>query len=122
MGKVLGLGGVFFKSKDPKALMAWYQRCLGIPDESADYAAFKPETMPKNGCSVWTPFSADTGYFAPSNQTFMFNLVVDNLGEVLAQVVEGGASLVGDVESYDYGRFGWFLDPEGNKVELWEPA
>lgn len=122
MAKVLGLGGLFFKSKDPKALMAWYQRVLGMPGESADYATLMPATMPAGGCTVFSPFKQDTTYFAPSKQDFMFNLVVDDLDGALRQVQEAGGKLVGEVESFDYGRFGWFLDPDGNKVELWEPA
>jgi predicted enzyme related to lactoylglutathione lyase len=77
--------------------------------------------MPPNGLTVWSPFPADTDYFSPSEKQFMFNLVVDDLEEALAQVQKGGASLVGKIEKYDYGRFGWFIDPDGNKVELWQP-
>lgn len=119
MAKAIGIGGIFFKSKDPKALMAWYQGALGL---SPDYAAFMPGTMPAGGCSVFSPFKDDTDYFAPSQRDFMFNLVVDDLDGALRQVAEAGAALAGEVQSFDYGRFGWFMDPDGNKVELWEPA
>lgn len=121
MAKVLGLGGIFFKSRNPQALMAWYQQTLGFSTESTDYASFSPSTMPGGGSTVFSPFKDTTGYFAPSKRDFMFNLIVDNLEEALAQVKSGGAELVGDPQSFDYGRFGWFMDPEGNKVELWEP-
>lgn len=121
MAKALGVGGIFFKSKDPKALMAWYQRALGIPSESPDYAAFMPAAIPAGGCTVFSPFKADSDYFAPSTREFMFNLMVDDLDGALQQVVAAGAELAGEVQSFDYGRFGWFVDPDGNKVELWEP-
>ena len=121
MAKALGVGGIFFKSADPKALMAWYQRALGVPSDSGDYATFFPATMPAGGCTVFSPFMMDTGYFAPSGSSFMFNLVVDDLDGALKQVADAGATLAGDIASYDYGRFGWFIDPDGNKVELWEP-
>ena len=123
MAKVLGIGGIFFKSPDPAQLSAWYARWLGIRlDEGGSAASFHPAGMPAQGLTVWSPFAAGTDYFAPSTHEFMFNLVVDDLDQALKQVQEGGASLAGDVQAYDYGRFGWFMDPDGNKVELWEPA
>lgn len=123
MAKVLGLGGIFFKSKDPKALLAWYQSTLGMSDESGDYVSLFPAAMPAGGCTVFSPFKQDTTYFAPSDQPFMFNLVVDDVDGALAQVVAAGGTLAGEVnDSGEYGRFGWFLDPDGNKVELWQPA
>ena len=121
MAKVLGVGGVFFKASDPMKLGAWYQQWLGVPVEPPYGASFKPGTMPPGGFTAWAPFSDDTTYFEPSSKTFMFNLVVDDLADALAQVAEGGARIVGDVQDEPYGRFGWFVDPEGNKVELWEP-
>ncbi|UGQ45886.1 VOC family protein [Massilia endophytica] len=119
MAKVLGLGGIFFKSKDPKALMRWYSEHLGLPGE--DYVAFEPSAMPPGGSTVFSAFKDDTDYFAPSSQPFMFNLVVDDLDGALKQVQAGGAELLGAREDYDYGSFGRFLDPDGNKVELWQP-
>jgi predicted enzyme related to lactoylglutathione lyase len=124
MAKVLGVGGIFFKSPDPQELCQWYSRWLGLgidSDPGTAYVAFRPATMPKSGYTVWSAFETTTTYFAPSDQAFMFNLVVDNLAEALQQVRTGGAQIVGDVEQSQYGRFGWFLDPDGNKVELWEP-
>lgn len=121
MAKVLGAGGIFFKSEDPKKLGEWYQTWLGVPVEPPYGASFSPASMPEGGLTVWAPFQADTDYFEPSDRDYMFNLVVDDLDGALAQVREGGAELVGDVEDYPYGRFGHFVDPEGNKVELWEP-
>jgi predicted enzyme related to lactoylglutathione lyase len=77
--------------------------------------------MPANGRTVWSAFDAKTDYFAPSQKDFMFNLVVDNLEEALRQVEEGGAPIVGEIQKLEYGTFGWFIDPDENKVELWEP-
>jgi predicted enzyme related to lactoylglutathione lyase len=122
MAKALGVGGIFFKSRDPQRLMAWYQAHLGFPGESTDYAAFHANAMPDGGSTVFSPFKDTTGYFAPSKRDFMFNLVVDDLDGALAQVQAGGAELVGDAQTFDYGRFGWFMDPDGNKVELWQPT
>jgi len=120
MAKVLGVGGIFFKSKDPKALMRWYQEHLGIPGD-AGYAVFKTDTVPPGGATVFSAFKADTTYFAPSEQSFMLNLMVDDLEAALKQVASGGGTLVGEPESHPNGSFGWFLDPDGNKIELWQP-
>ena len=118
--KALGIGGIFFKSPDPAALRAWYARCLGIEvDEHG--AMFAAAAMPPGAVTVWSPFAQTTNYFDPSRDAFMFNMIVDDLDAALAQVKAGGANLIGNVEEYDYGRFGWFVDPDGHKVELWEP-
>ena len=122
MAKVLGVGGVFFKAKDPASLGAWYQEWLGVPVEPPYGAHFMPADMPAASLTVWCPFDAETTYFEPSTSPFMFNLVVDDLDGALAQVEEGGAEVVGEIMEESYGRFGWFVDPEGNKVELWQPA
>ncbi|OGN94383.1 MAG: glyoxalase [Chloroflexi bacterium RBG_13_50_21] len=123
MAKVLGIGGIFFKSPDPQELCQWYAQWLGIhvEVEPGTFALFFPGTMPQNGYTVWSAFESTTTYFAPSENAFMFNLVVDNLGEALSQVKAGGGQMVGEVEKSDYGQFGWFMDPDGNKVELWQP-
>lgn len=122
MAKVLGVGGVFFKSDDPAKLAKWYQQYLNIEiDPSYGGCSFLPDTMPNNGCTVFSPFKADTDYFAPSSKPYMINLVVDNLNEALKQVALGGAELIGQPESFDYGDFGWFMDPDQNKIELWQP-
>ena len=124
MAKVLGVGGIFFKSPDPSRLNAWYAQWLGLPvtvEAGVSFVAFYPDTMPQTGYTGWSPFATATTYFAPSEKEFMFNLVVDDLAEALRQVQAGGAQLVGDLEDSAYGRFGWFIDPDGNKVELWQP-
>lgn len=122
MARAIGIGGMFFKSRDPKALIAWYAEHLGFEPESGhDSVSFKPATIPPGGLTVWGPFQETTDYFSPSDKPYMFNLMVDDLEGALAQVKAGGAEVVGEIEEYEYGRFGWFMDPEGNKVELWVP-
>jgi predicted enzyme related to lactoylglutathione lyase len=120
MAKVLGVGGVFFKSPDPEKLYQWYERWLGFKAEPQSGIGFQPQNMPKHGVTVWSAFKSSTEYFAPSAKEFMFNLVVDDLRGALTQVGEGGAQIIGEVEECEYGKFGWFMDPDGNKVELWE--
>jgi predicted enzyme related to lactoylglutathione lyase len=124
MAKVLGIGGIFFKSPNPQELCQWYSQWLGLNVESGSgisFVLFHPRTMPRNSYTVWSTFTSTTSYFSPSDNKFMFNLVVDNLEEALCQVKAGGAQVVGDIEQSDYGQFGWFMDPDGNKVELWQP-
>lgn len=120
MAKALGLGGVFFKSSNPQQLGAWYKQCLGMPVDEYG-ATFQPGDIPEGGFTAWSPFREDTGYFQPSARDYMFNLIVDDLEGCLAQVQDAGGTLVGGIDEHEYGRFGWFIDPEGNKVELWEP-
>lgn len=122
--RVLGVGGVFFRSPDPDRLGRWYAQHLGFAIESwgdTRGTSFAPEAMPDNGFTVWSAFRADTEYFGPSGQSFMLNLVVADLDAALAAVRAGGAEVVDDIEEHDYGRFGWFTDPDGNRVELWQP-
>lgn len=121
MAKVVGVGGVFFKSPDPEGLRAWYVEHLGIPDEEGPGVSFRNADQPRDGYLVWGGFREDTRYFDPADKDYMFNFVVDDLRGALAQVERAGAALVGEVEEYDYGDFGWFMDPDGNKVELWQP-
>ena len=119
--RVLGLGGLFFKSPDPQKLLAWYAKWLGMGDGKAS-VEFASDALPAKALTVWSPFLSDTDYFNPSTRDFMFNLVVDDVDAALGQVHLGGAQVIGEVEEHEYGRFGWFVDPDGNKVELWEPA
>ncbi len=121
MAKVLGVGGVFFKSPDPEKLYQWYERWLGFKAEPQSGIGFQPQNMPERSFTVWSAFNSSTDYFAPSAKEFMFNLVVDDLRGALTQVGEGGAQVIGEAEEGEYGKFGWFMDPDGNKVELWEP-
>ena len=116
----MGVGGVFFKSADPTRLYGWYAKWLGMEFEDWGIAYF-PNRMPANAQTVWSAFDSNTNYFAPSEKEFMFNLIVDDITEALKQVQQGGAEVVGTIEKMEYGLFGWFIDPDGNKVELWEP-
>lgn len=120
MAKVLGIGGVFFKSPDPKRLYEWYTKWLGLGFEDWGIAYF-PRDMPTHAQTVWSAFDPQTNYFAPPDKNFMFNLIVDDIAEAIEQVREGGAEIIGKIERLAYGSFGWSLDPDGNKVELWEP-
>ena len=125
MEKVLGIGGVFFKARDPKTLAAWYAEHLGIPVETGQaYAAFTPTSIKDQ--TAWSLFPSNTSYFGsgPSPfiaSSFMVNYRVKNLDAMLAQLRSAGAQVDDHVEDYGYGRFGWATDPEGNRFELWEP-
>lgn len=122
MAKVLGMGGVFFKSADPQKLAAWYSTHLGMQVEEFGGVRFDAATLPRGIHVAWAPFDAQTEYFRPSSKEFMLNLIVDDLDAALKQVATGGARIVGGIENDDYGRFGWFVDMDGNKVELWQAA
>lgn len=117
--RVLGIGGVFFKARDPIALAAWYHEHLGVP-VAADqaYAAFTSGAAGEP--VVWSAFQADTPYFGPGPSSCMINYRVQNLDAMLAQLRAAGAKVEDKIEEYDYGRFGWAQDPEGNRFELWE--
>ncbi|WP_046758194.1 VOC family protein [Kordia jejudonensis] len=119
--RVTGLGGFFFKSEDSKKLKGWYGKHLGLPVD--DYGCtFWWKDKDGNDCSTqWSPFAKDTTYFQPSEKQFMMNFRVENLVELLAVLKKEGVTIIGEIEEYEYGKFGWILDPEGNKIELWEP-
>ncbi|HLX60982.1 MAG TPA: VOC family protein [Planctomycetota bacterium] len=121
MATVLGIGGIFFKSKDPKALMAWYAQWLGMTPHWETGTTFPADKMPGGGYAVFSPFPDSTNSFEPSTQPFMFNLVVDDVKAMLGQIRPSGANVIEKVEASEYGTFGWFVDPDGNKVELWTP-
>ena len=120
MARALGVGGVFFRSQDPAALCAWYRKWLGVEATAPYGAMFQPGDVPAGGLTVWSPFPHDTSYFGDSGQAFMINLMVDDVRAALAQVREGGAQVIDKIEDHDYGTFGWFVDPDGNRVELWQ--
>lgn len=124
MEKVMGIGGVFFKSPDKSALAAWYRDHLGVPvDDGWDGAVFSWADNDANhdAMTVWSPFAADTDYFAPSEASFMVNFRVANLEAMLKQLRDGGCDVVDRTETSDFGSFGWVMDPDGNRVELWQP-
>jgi predicted enzyme related to lactoylglutathione lyase len=123
-GKVLGVGGIFFRSHDPARLANWYRETLGLETEAwgtTHGTSFSPEAMPPNAFTVWSTFAFDTEYFGDSGQSFMINLVVDDLDAALENVRKAGGEVIPEKEELDFGRFGWIVDPEGNRVELWEP-
>jgi predicted enzyme related to lactoylglutathione lyase len=124
MQRVTGIGGIFFKSQDPQALGAWYQKHLGIDVQAWGGAAFswKNEHNPEGvGSTTWSPFKADTAYFAPSTASFMVNFRVADLHALLAVLRSEGVTVMEKIEESEYGKFGWVLDPDGNKIELWQP-
>ncbi len=120
--KVTGIGGVFFRVHDPARMAAWYRDHLGIhsDDGNADFLWREHERPDEIGRTVWAVFPADTNHFGPSRPAFMINYRVSNLERMLAQLRRDGV-VVEKVEDYDYGRFAWITDPEGNRIELWEP-
>ncbi len=119
MQHILGIGGVFFKARDPQALAAWYREHLGVPVESDQtYGVIKSQSAEEQ--TVWSTFPTDTAYFGPNSAPFMFNYRVANLDAMLAQLRAAGAKVEDKVEEYENGRFGWVSDPEGNRFELWE--
>lgn len=123
MAKVIGLGGLFFKSADKDATRDWYARVLGIDFESWGGTVFLPETAaahPGAG-TVFSPFGGDTDYFEPSKERFMFNLMVDDLEGVLARAAAEGVEPIKLMRDEFNGHFAHIMDPEGRKVELWEP-
>jgi catechol 2,3-dioxygenase-like lactoylglutathione lyase family enzyme len=120
MAKVTGLGGIFFKARDPAALGAWYAKHLGLHVE--DWGGVRFDDNPNHpGYTLWSPFAADTGYFAPSTQPYMINFRVDDLHALLAQLRADGITVDDRVDESEYGRFGWLMDPEGTRIELWQP-
>jgi len=121
MAKIVGLGGVFFKARDPKALAEWYQQKLGMNVAFPNGVIFNKQDIPDNGYNLWAAFSEDTEYFKPSSKAFMINLMVDDLQGMLSQLRERGVDVDEKTESSEFGEFGWFQDPEGNRVELWQP-
>src|ERR1700690_2595827 len=125
MKRVTGIGGVFFKSDDQENLYQWYERHLGItrgPDGTgAAFAWRDPEDDKKKGVTAWAVFSRQSKYFDPSRSPFMINYRVDDMDALLKALKEEGVEIDPHREDCDYGRFAWIMDPDGNRVELWEP-
>jgi predicted enzyme related to lactoylglutathione lyase len=124
MKRVTGIGGIFFKAKDPKGLQDWYARHLGIDVQPWGGAAFDwtdEAGKPVGGTTAWNIVSDDGDSFAPGTASFMVNYRVADLRGLLEALKDEGCEVLGEAEESDYGVFGWVLDPEGNKVELWEP-
>jgi catechol 2,3-dioxygenase-like lactoylglutathione lyase family enzyme len=130
--RVTGIGGVFFKSQDPAKLADWYRVHLGIASESGGTGAKAPRFHPfewketddpaKTGVTVWTVFPESSKYFDPSHAPFMINYRVANLERLLAQLKSEGVTVDDKIDDEPNGRFGWAMDPEGNRIELWQPA
>ncbi len=124
MERVTGIGGVFFKAKDPRKLADWYRDHLGLKIEEWGGVIF-PWASPENpagvGTTVWSPFEESTTYFAPSTASFMINYRVEDLHALLAVLREEGCEVDEKVEESEFGKFGWVVDPEGNRIELWQP-
>ena len=120
--RVTGLGGFFFKAKDPDQIKAWYKKHLGIPTDNYGWSFWWKDSEGNDAMTQWSPFNEDTEYFDPSEKQFMMNYRVENLKELLEVLKSEGVQVIDKVEEYDYGKFGWILDPEGNKIELWEPV
>ncbi len=120
MKRTTGIGGIFFKAENPKKLAAWYEKHLGIDFGGKVYADFQCQAREK-GWMAFSLFDADTKYFEPSAKEFMIHLRVENLVELLKVLRAEGVHVFDEIEDGDYGKFGWILDPEGNKIELWQP-
>ncbi len=124
MKRVTGIGGIFFSAKDPVALRAWYQRHLGIDVQSWGGTAFRwvdSADQPTPGTTVWSIGSDDGQHFAPSRSTFMVNYRVEDLTALLQALRDEGCHVLDKTDDSEFGKFGWVMDPEGNKVELWQP-
>ena len=123
MKKVTGIGGIFFKCKDPNAVNEWYKTQLGF-DTSPYGTSFEwreVDDPDKKGLTQWNPFKADTKYFEPSTKDFMINYRVEDLEALVAELKNNGVTVLDKIEASEYGKFVHILDIEGNKIELWEP-
>jgi predicted enzyme related to lactoylglutathione lyase len=123
--RVTGIGGIFFKAGDPKKLGEWYRRHLGLPIGEAwcgwTFEWREAQRPARKGQTIWSPFEADTKYFRPSKKPFMINYRVADLKGVLAALKREGVTVDAKIEESEFGKFGWVMDPEGNRLELWEP-
>ncbi len=124
MKKVTGIGGIFFKCKDPNKIKEWYKTNLGLNanEYGASFEWYEAADSTKKGTTQWTPFKETTKYFEPSTKDFMINYRVENLENLVEELKKNGVTIVDTLQSFDYGKFVHILDPEGNKVELWEPT
>ena len=123
MERITGIGGIFFKANDPKNLQSWYERHLGIAPGADGSVVFRwrdHDHPDRTGYTVWAPFPRDTKYFDPGTATFMINYRVADLDRLLEQLRREGVDVDDRIEESEFGRFGWAIDPEGNRLELWE--
>jgi predicted enzyme related to lactoylglutathione lyase len=124
MKRVTGIGGVFFKAKDAPALLAWYKRHLGIDVQDWGGTSFEwtdTQGKPAGGSTIWSIHTADSDHFAPGSASFMINYRVDDLHGLVKVLKEEGCTVLDNIDESEYGIFAWVIDPEGNKVELWQP-
>jgi predicted enzyme related to lactoylglutathione lyase len=124
MARVIGVGGVFFRSGNPDRLYAWYEKHLGLRRSRGRGVVFpwrQAGCEQKEQMTVWSLFPKDTDYFDPANPAFMVNYIVDDLDGIVADLRAAGAQVEDRQEEYEYGRFAWVTDPEGNRIELWQP-
>jgi predicted enzyme related to lactoylglutathione lyase len=124
MKKVTGIGGIFFKCKDPNKMKDWYKAHLGLNtnEYGATFEWREESDSTKKGATQWSPFAETTKYFEPSTKDFMINYRVADLEALVEQLIKEGVTIVDKIESYDYGKFVHIMDIEGNKIELWEPT
>lgn len=122
--RVTGIGGVFLKADDPKATNEWYAKHLGIKSGQwgGSFIWRHSDNPEKKGYTAWSMFKTDTKYTDPSTKDSMINYRVENLEELLKVLAEEGVEIVGEMETFEYGKFGWIMDPNGYKIELWEPV
>jgi len=122
MSRVTGIGGIFFKSKDPDHLKEWYRKHLGIDSESWGFSfSWRDDPRASDGTTAWSIFPSDTKYFEPSTAPFMINFRVADLDELLAQLRAEGVEVDSKTDESEFGKFGWVMDADGNRVELWQP-
>lgn len=123
-GKVTGIGGIFFKSANPEEISKWYYQHLGLePNEYGSLFEYREGSNPdQKAYAQWGPFKNDTEYFEPSKKEFMINFRVQNIEEIIERVKKEGITVTQEIETYEYGKFAHIMDPEGNKIELWEPV
>ena len=124
MARVRGIGGIFFKSENPEALRAWYAKHLDIISQGEAGSMFpwnQPDSPAQDNCTAWCIFPSTTSYFGESKSPVMLNYVVDDLHGTLQALRNEGVWVDPKVDEYDYGKFGWIMDPDGNRIELWEP-
>ena len=122
MKKVTGLGGIFFKCKDPEKTKEWYKKHLGINAGEYGYTfKWKDKDSGSLGTTVWSTFKQDTKYFNPGDKDFMINYRVADLKALLEELKSEGVQIAGEIEEFEYGKFGWIIDPDGQKIELWQP-
>ena len=123
MAKVTGIGGIFFKSDDPGKLVQWYKKHLGVPVDDYGYVTFpnlEDSESNRESYTVWSPFKNDTRYFHPSKLPYMINFRVDDLTALLQQLKDAGVEVDEKTTDDEFGKFGWCIDPEGRRIELWQ--